>query len=218
MVVEVCAPGFKKRTTGIVHFKDHGARCRLDYTEHMDQILRSWCGKYPQLSYIDMDRVVLSVAKCRSKSLRGTYASVTSLRFPGGAVNRQCGGRIYRWPKVLKNGHEALYLIKFYLPRFHNLSFEDKVATILHELYHIDPKFNGDFRNFGGRHWAHGSSRASYDAMFAPLTREIVKRHGPMCDLFLNCRFSTLLKRFGDIYGQRYSCIGPYEDKERVLS
>ena len=39
--------------------------------------------------------------------------------------------------------------------------------------------------------------------MFECLKRDILKNLDPFCDLFLNCRFRTLLKRFGDVCGDR---------------
>jgi len=212
MSTEVCAPGGRRRIAGLVHFRDSGKRCCFNYTDHLDQLIRNWCSQYPELSHIDMDRVILSVARCRSGSGHGVYANITSLKFPFGPGKPNRADRVCRWPKVTKNGCEALYLIRFYLPRFHNLSFEAKVTTILHELYHIQPKFNGEFRNFGGKHWAHGPSQEAFDRMFAPLTREILKAGDPVCDLFLNCHFAALLKRVGDVYGDRYSWVTSRDD------
>lgn len=218
MSIEVCAPGLSRRMAAQVVFRDSQMRCSFSYTEHLDHLIRSWTERYPQLSHIDMDRVILSVARCRSSKCKGVYANITSLRFPQGADRVERNGRVYRWPRILKNGREALYLMRFYLPRFHDLSLEEKVATILHELHHIDPKFNGEFRKFDGRRWAHGPSQKAFEAMFASLKRDILKQPGALCDLFLDCRFATLLKRFGHIYGDRYTGIAPYEDRAQMLA
>jgi len=217
MATEVCAPGRKRRTARLLYFRDGGKHSSFNYTEHLDNLIGEWICRYPQLKHLDMDRVVLSLGRCRSRSYRGEYANITSLRFPYGDEPRRCGDKIYRWPTILKNGRAALYLIKFYLPRFHNLSFEDKVSTILHELHHIDPKFNGRFRNFGGRHWAHGPSQNSFERMYESLKRDIMGNPGRFCELFLHCRFSTLLKRFGDVYGDTYACLRSYEQKPSIV-
>ena len=55
-----------------------------------------------------------------------------------------------------------LYLLSFYLPRFLNHSFEEKLTTVIHELWHISPSFNGDLRRLPGRCYAHGSSEREY--------------------------------------------------------
>ncbi len=203
MTIEVCGPGCRSKRAGRLHFADGDSHCEFDYTEHLEGLIRRWCRRYPQLGHIEMDRVVLSVAKCRSRSARGLYASVASLAFQDERVSHGTDGCMYSWPRVLKNGREALYLVKFYLPRFHNLSYENKIATILHELYHIHPRFNGEFRCFPGRNWAHGGSRTQFERMFASLKRDILKRSDPFTELFLNCRFRTLVERFGDVYGDR---------------
>lgn len=218
MSIEVCGPGLARRAAGTVCFRDSGYRCRLNYTEHLEHLIRSWAARYPQLSHIDMDRVVLSIAKCRSPKCRGVYANIMSLRFPGGATEVSRNGAVYRLPRIIKNGSEALYLVRFYLPRFQDLPLADKIATILHELHHIEPKFNGCFRNFGGKRWAHGASQKAFERMFESLQHDVLKHMDPMADLFLNCRFAGLLQRFGDIYGDRYASIAPYEDRLRVLT
>jgi len=204
MNIEVCGPGCKTKPVGRVYFRNGGI-CAFDYTGHLECLIRRWCRRYPQLGHIEMDRVVVSIAKCRSRSARGLYATISSLRFPNARSDKKTNGRVYRWPCVKKGGREALYLIKFYLPRFHDLSLDDKVTTILHELHHIHPKFNGEFRSFPGRNWAHGGSQRKYERMFECLKRDILKRSDPFETLFLNCRFRTLLRRFGDVYGHRLS-------------
>ena len=37
-----------------------------------------------------------------------------------------------------------LYLLSFYLPRFLKLPWREKLATVIHELWHVNPQFNGD--------------------------------------------------------------------------
>lgn len=211
MSIEVCGPGGEARGIGRVQFPDGGGHSAFDYTGHLECLIRRWCQRYRQLGHIEMDRVVLSVAKCRSKSSRGLQASISSLRFPNGRCEENGSGRVYRCPRVKKGGREALYLIKFYLPRFHDLSVEDKVGTILHELYHIHPKFNGELRCFAGRNWAHGASHKKYEMMFKCLKRDILKRRDPFTDVFLNCKFRALLKRFGDVYADRLIFTRPVE-------
>jgi hypothetical protein len=219
MSIEICGPGCKRRPVGRLYFQNGGVHCAFDYTRHLECLLRGWCRLYPQLGHIEMDRVVLAVARCRSKTTQGPCASITSLACGEKlepAAGEGCGGQLYGWPKVRKEGREALYLVKFYLPRFHNLSLDDKVSTILHELHHIHPKFNGQFRSFGGRNWAHGNSHGELERMFECLKRDILKRIDPFCNVFLNCRFHALLKRFGDVYGD-HVVLSPAEVAPAVL-
>ena len=44
-----------------------------------------------------------------------------------------------------------------------NTSVEEKLSTVLHELWLISPMFNGDLRRHEGRCYAHGPSQSNYD-------------------------------------------------------
>ena len=55
-----------------------------------------------------------------------------------------------------------LYLLSFYLPRFCDQPCPEKLATIVHELWHIGPRFDGDLRRLAGRCYAHGHSEAVF--------------------------------------------------------
>ena len=61
----------------------------------------------------------------------------------------------------MRRGVEMMYILKFYLPRFQNESFEEKLTTIFHELWHISGDFNGDIRRHAGRCYVHTSSERS---------------------------------------------------------
>ena len=61
------------------------------------------------------------------------------------------------------HGVPIKYVMDFYVPVFFNLSFREKLVTVLHELYHISPKFDGELRTFKGRSYQHGPSKEKYD-------------------------------------------------------
>ena len=81
----------------------------------------------------------------------GLYASLTPMRFAGGARVEKRRGRYYT-SQTLRDGQgrEMLYILSFCLPRFMDLEFREKLATILHELWHIGPLFDGDIRRHAG--------------------------------------------------------------------
>jgi len=211
MTVEVRAAGRKPRQPGVVRFRNGGTRCCFNYTEHLEHVIRSWCLRYPQLQHIDMDRVVVSVVRCRSRR-PGVYAAIASLRYPRGRAERAVC-RTCRWPVWSKNGADCLYLLRFFLPRFHNLPVHEKVATILHELHHIHPRFNGEFRRFEGRNWAHGRSRKDFERLYSDLKSDIMEQKDSMHELFLETSFATLMRRFGDVYGLKCSSSSHYAGK-----
>ena len=97
-----------------------------------------------------------------------------------------------------------LYLLNFYLPRFLDLPFAEKLTTIAHELLHVGPQFDGDLRRFGGRCYAHTHSHAEFDAHAAKLGERWLAA-GPDESLysFLHLDFRKLLAQHGRIYGRR---------------
>jgi hypothetical protein len=186
----------------MVRFAADSVKSSIDYGIHIEHLLRCWCQRYPQLQHIDMDSLAVSVAKCRSLRRGGTYATILSLKYPFGRAGDT--RKVRHLPTFVRNNIEVLYILKIFLPRFHDLPVPEKVATLLHELYHIHPKFNGEFREFGGRCWAHGSSQRRFEMSFEALKSEILARWCAMHELFLDCNFSTLARRFGNVYGSRY--------------
>jgi hypothetical protein len=98
-----------------------------------------------------------------------------------------------------------LYLLAFYLPRFLNQSFEEKLTTIVHELWHISPAFDGDLRRHNGRCFAHGPSQREFDELAGRLARQWLSRSPPEeLFAFLCLSFAELNARYGGIYGMRF--------------
>jgi hypothetical protein len=97
-----------------------------------------------------------------------------------------------------------LYLLSFYLPRFLQRSFEEKLSTVVHELWHVGPNFDGDLRRHSGRCWAHSHSQAGYDALMRELAAKWLAL-GPPTELFdfLRLDFRALRERHGHIMGQK---------------
>ena len=87
------------------------------------------------------------------------FASLTPLRFAGGQRHTLRRGRQWTLQRVCEDGREMLYILNFYLPRFLDLPLDEKLTTVVHELWHIGPRFDGDLRRFGGRCYAHSGSQ-----------------------------------------------------------
>ena len=92
------------------------------------------------------------------------YASLTPLRFAGGRHTPSAAAGNGRSSGSCEGGREMLYILNFYLPRFLDLPLDEKLITVVHELWHIGPRFDGDLRRFGGRCYAHSGSQRKYDA------------------------------------------------------
>jgi hypothetical protein len=97
-----------------------------------------------------------------------------------------------------------LYLLSFYLPRFMNLPPREKLATVIHELWHIGPDFDGDLRRHPGRCYAHTHSQHEYDRQMHLLAEKWLAL-GPPNHLhdFFEHDFAQLERRHGPVFGTK---------------
>ncbi len=182
--------------------KSHG----FDFTEAMRCLCEDMTHRLPELRHIDLTRVAMSLCQTRKNVSHGIYASLTPLRFEAGAKTTQRRGRRYGvQPVVDGSGCEYLYILSFYLPRFMNTSLEEKLSTVVHELWHISPDFNGDLRRHDGRCYAHGPSQKAYDALMDRLTQAWLALDPPsqLYD-FLTSDCGELIAEYGRITGTRW--------------
>jgi hypothetical protein len=177
----------------------------LDFTARMRLICDDMVSRLPELVHVDMTRVAVAFTQARRPVLYGLYASLTPLRFKDGAETGRRRGRTYRIQGLRDaSGREMLYILRFCLPRFLNLDLREKLITVLHELWHISPDFNGDIRRHAGRYHAHTHSQAEYDAQMGVLVDHWLRLQPPD-ELweFLRHDFRALHNRHGRIVGVR---------------
>lgn len=175
----------------------------FDFTSQMRLVCQHISKTMPELGHVDMNRVAVSFGQARRRTSWGTYASLTPMRFEGGAVIGKRRGRTYAIQQLVdRSGREMLYILTFYLPRFQDQTFREKLVTIFHELWHISPTFDGDLRRHEGRCYAHTHSQAEYDAHMAVLAERWLKLCPPVSLLdFLRHDFQTLQERHGRVCG-----------------
>jgi hypothetical protein len=100
------------------------------------------------------------------------------------------------------DGREMLYILSFYLPRFLDETFREKMITVFHELWHISPMFDGDIRRHPGRCHVHTHSQKEYDEQMSELAdRWLAKKPPEPVYDFLNETFDALHRRHGGICG-----------------
>ncbi|MBN2296859.1 MAG: hypothetical protein JXM70_30820, partial [Pirellulales bacterium] len=134
-------------------------RVGFDFTAHMRRLCDDIVARLPQLAHIDLDLVAISFSQTRKAGRYGMHASLTPMRFHGGSTRTRRRGQVWEIQRLVDgSGREMLYILSFYLPRFLELGFREKITTVIHELWHINPKFDGDVRRYGGRCYAHSSS------------------------------------------------------------
>lgn len=175
----------------------------FDFTLHMRALCEDMVRRLPELRHIDLNRVAVSFCQTRKAVQHGRYASLTPLRFAGGQTQTMRRGRMWQLQRVIgPSGQEMLYILNFYLPRFLNLDFRGKLTTVVHELWHIGPRCDGDVRRYQGRCYAHSASRKEYDRLVEALTEGWLRR-GPPPALyeFLHHDFRAVAARYGAIYG-----------------
>lgn len=159
----------------------------------------------PELSHVDLSRVAFSFCQARKRVPHGIFASLTPLRFAGGERTGRRKGRLYTVQRLCdRSGIEMLYILSFYLPRFMDLDFREKLITVLHELWHISPQFDGDIRRHAGRCYAHTSSQAAYDEEMGRLAdRWLAQSPDESLVEILRGDFDELHRRYRKVVGIR---------------
>lgn len=168
------------------------------FTEAMVTLALEVCANEPEFRQIDMTRVLVTGVVSRNRSKYGVQARVTPMRFKEGSLTRRRRGVLYGITRYYVGDREMLYLLSFVLPRFLNLPFEEKLATLFHELYHMSPAFDGDVRRFGGR--VHARGKEAYHRGMIRMAEAYRKRQGdsPASD-FLKWTYQDYQQQFGGV-------------------
>lgn len=177
----------------------------FDFTLAMRRLIEDMISRLPELSHIQLHRVLIAFTQTRKRVPHGIQATLTPMRFQGGKRTTRRRGHWYRIQACVDDdGREMLYVLSFYLPRFLDRPLDDKLVTILHELWHISPRFDGDLRRHPGRCYAHSHSQAQYDREMAALSRRWLDANPPSeLYRFLEASFSELLQRHGRVFGMQ---------------
>jgi predicted metallopeptidase len=181
------------------------AKPGFDFTLHIRRLCEDMVTRVEQLRHIDMSRIAVSFSQTKRSGNLGIYASLTPLRFADGQLHMFRRKRRWGIQRLYApDGREMLYILNFYLPRFLELPFREKLATTLHELWHVGPKFDGDVRRLGNRCYAHGSSKVAYDAHIEKLLDLWLSLNPPesLFD-FLRPSFGELIARHGRVFGRK---------------
>lgn len=181
------------------------ATAGFDFTLHIRRLCEDMVTRVEQLRHIDMSRVAVSFSQTKRSGNLGIYASLTPLRFAGGQLHFYRRKRRWGIQRLYApDGLEMLYILNFYLPRFLELPFREKLATTLHELWHVGPKFDGDVRRLGRRCYAHGSSQKEYDAYVETLLDRWLSLDPPLSlHEFLRPSFRELIAQYGRVFGRK---------------
>jgi hypothetical protein len=174
----------------------------FDFTGAMRRLCLDVTQRVGEFRHIRMEQVAVSFAQARRRVPYGLQAKLTPLRFEGGSLTTLHRGRPYTIQRWFADDVEMLYVLTFYLPRFLEQTFREKLITVLHELYHISPHFDGDIRRLGGRCHAHSHSQKEYDRHMDRLVgKYLATDPNPATYAFLEPGYRDLVARHGRVVG-----------------
>lgn len=175
----------------------------FDFSYHMKRLIRDVSRYCRDFKHIDSKKILVAISRSRNNKKHGLQAKLVPLKFQGGRRVIHASGDWYcKMPPLKYEGEEILYVVYFCLPRFQNLSFDEKMTIIFHELYHINPVFNGDIRRFPGKYYQHSHSEKEYDRVVQALSRTYFRSsRSNTFTGFLRYNHEELRERYGEVTG-----------------
>jgi hypothetical protein len=151
-----------------------------------------------------MEHVAVTFAQARRRVSHGLQAKLTPLRFRDGGLVTQRRGQNWTIQRCFAGEVEMLYILTFYLPRFQEQTFREKLITVMHELFHISPRFNGDIRRLPGHYHVHSHSQKEFDEQMGLLVEDYLSLRPPASlYAFLEHDFTQLTARHGPVVGMK---------------
>ena len=141
---------------------------RPNFNQAIRALLRDAVARTPKFKHIRPSRVLVVAGEARRAS-RGT---VRPLTFAGGKTEDKRGRRK---PVVRYRGKRMLYLITLRPLFFRGSQPDQRIRTILHELFHISSRFDGTLHQ-GRRHARLGKE---FSARLTPLVRRYLRACPP---------------------------------------
>jgi hypothetical protein len=173
----------------------------LDFSLAMLRVCEDICQEHTRFRHIDMSQIAVTFAQARSHVLHGLQAKLTPMRFENGQLAARREGQMWTVQRLFMEQREMLYILTFYLPRFLNQPFREKLVTVFHELFHISPQFDGDIRRLPGHFHVHSHSQKEYDDQMGVYVDEyLASQPGPLLD-FLKGNFQLLRDFHGGVVG-----------------
>ncbi len=174
----------------------------FDFTAAMRRLCSDIAMRIDDFSHVDMDRVCVTFAQARRNVSHGLQAKLTPLRFEGGSLTGVRRGTEWTVQRVYDGPREMLYILTFYCPRFFSHPLREKLVTVMHELYHISPAFDGDIRRLPGHYHVHSHSQDEYDEQMGVYAdRYLAQRPPTELYEFLAHDFRSLQQRHGPVVG-----------------
>jgi hypothetical protein len=176
----------------------------FDFTLAMRCLCEDITQRLAEFEHVRMEQVAVTFAQARRRVSYGLQAKLTPLRFEGGELVTRRRGKMWTIQRWYAGETEMLYILTFYLPRFLEQSFREKLVTVMHELYHIGPNFDGDIRRLPGHYHVHSHSQKEYDRHMNDLVDQYLAGNPPEALYrFLRAGFRELASNHGSVVGIR---------------
>ncbi len=143
-------------------------RAPLDLNRAIRELLTDVSVRMREFSHVQPDRILVVAGEAR----RASRGSVKPLAFAGGKSRDATG---LRKPVVRFHGRRMLYCITLRPLFFRASTPEARVETLLHELFHVSPTFDGTL-DPSRRHACLGGA---FRKTFRPLVRRYLRRCPP---------------------------------------
>ncbi|MBI3181904.1 MAG: hypothetical protein HYZ28_07145 [Myxococcales bacterium] len=144
------------------------ARRRPNFNQAVKALVKHVAATMAEFSHIRPGRILVVAGEAR-RSSRGT---VKPLTFEG-ARSRDKAGRVK--PTIRLRGRRMLYCVTLRPLFFRASTPQARIATLLHELFHISPRFDGTLS--GARR--HARLGGGFAHRLRPLVRRYLKRCPP---------------------------------------
>ena len=190
-------------------------RGAYNLTDDISLLVHLLSKRVERLSHLKPGQILHGISQARTRSKYGVYAQCHGLRFKHGLREQPArDGQFWQWPIIKVRGTEILYYITYFLPRFLDVPPRDRLHTLIHELYHVNPKFNGDLRRFPGRNEFHGHNfDATVDSILDEALPHIELERFP----FLVHGFDELVVRHGAVVGNKLKRFAPRKVKAEAI-
>jgi hypothetical protein len=130
-------------------------------------LIREIAGSLPEFAHVRSERILVVSGEAR----RASRATIRPMRFAGGLRTSPSGRRK---PKVSFRGRDILYVLTLRPLFFRASTAEQRIETVIHELFHLSQAFDGTL-DPERRHDA--LPKAAFERQLRPL----VKRYLATC-------------------------------------
>ncbi|MEW5981301.1 MAG: hypothetical protein AB1806_02900 [Acidobacteriota bacterium] len=217
----------------------------FNYTDHVRVLMEDIVRRVPRLSDIDL-RDVLVFGRLGRSETHGVYAACHSLTLPDsdpayyfwrdgrtGRLTRRSEWFVTRSPEVRVNNRRLKYMISITLPRFPDQTIRSsrkehayatagdwlaKLDTIVHELYHIDPRHGGIRRSVkaDGQPAEVPHTPQFFADVAAMVHAYLDSAPDPGVYEFLQHDFAALVRRYGSVVATTFRSYPSFPQRYRI--